>query len=133
MTAEILFSLQRSSIHCWMSKIGISRTLAVLFEHWKCPNHPIVFHKAFTNNLLKHSLDTVLEDYPQYSTINYEKTNLMLDNQDVHARPHEIEEGPKFKVIQQFVDFRDVLLQTKLFIDINKPGLYEKDIAILMY
>ena len=58
----------------------------------------------------------------------------MLDNtQDFTPSEFRKEEGPKFKVIQQLVDFRDVLLQAKLFIDIEKPGLYEKDIAILMY
>jgi len=64
MTAEILFSLMRSAVHCWMGKIGISRTLAVLFEHWSIPDQPITFHKAFTDNLLKHSLDSVLHNFP---------------------------------------------------------------------
>ena len=40
---------------------------------------------------------------------------------------------PKLKVSQCLVDFRDILLQLKLSDDINRKGIYEKDIAILMW
>ena len=50
MTAEVLFDFQRSIVDCWMCKIGISRAVALSFEHHKVKFMPLTFSKAFVED-----------------------------------------------------------------------------------
>ena len=85
-----------------MCKIGISRAVALSFEHHKLNYMPLTFSKAFTDEPQYLSLDMELPNYPRFTTIDYGKENLMLGMQTniEFLGQQEIEDGPKLKVKQ---------------------------------
>ena len=61
-----------------MCKIGISRSVALSFEHHKLNFMPLTFSKAFTDDPKYLSLDKELPNYPKFTTIDFGKENLIV-------------------------------------------------------
>jgi hypothetical protein len=134
-TAETLFDFLRRTKSCWLSKIGVSRVLALAWDLNTIEHLPYTFAEAFAGEGEKISLDQVLSHLPRYSKIELAKNNLALGLQTgLPSLPQELGEGPKFRVLSAFIDFRDLLLQLRLQNDnLDKPGFSDKDIATLMH
>lgn len=111
----------------------MSRVLALAWDLDTVEHLPYTFAEAFAGEGEKISLDQVLAHLPRYSKTELEKTNLALGLQaGLPSLPLELGEGPKFRVLSAFIDFRDLLLQLRLQGDLGRPGFADKDIATLM-
>jgi len=114
----------------------VSRVLALAWDLNTVEHLPYTFAEAFAGEGEKISLDQVLPHLPRYSQIELGKSNLALGLQKgLPSVPPELGEGPKFRVLSAFIDFRDLLLQIRLQnnqANLEKPGFSHKDIATLM-